>query len=123
LRTYCIGSIRIRHPGREGNAGSLTAGDRIELLESDVALDRRHPEVDERAPHARKRDQPPAIGVDRARPAGREDERLVGHEADRLHLDEHLRRQFGDHVLVGKAGHYGLTCSQDFLFRHPEVRA
>ena len=62
-------------------------------------------EIDQRPPHARKRDQPAAIGIDRACPAGGEDERLVGHEADRFDLDEHLRRQFGDHLFVGKAGH------------------
>ena len=71
----------VGHPGGERNAGRLAAGDRVELLEADLAHERRRAEIDQRPPHARKRNQPAAVGVDRARPAGGEDERLVGHEA------------------------------------------
>ena len=80
-----VGSIsrRFRHPGGKWNAGGLAASHQIELLEPDVALDLVFgAEVDQRrTPHARKRDQPPAIGIDRARPARRENKGLVGHEA------------------------------------------
>ncbi len=44
----------VRHPGGKWNAGRLAAGDRIELLEADIAFDRFGAEVDQRPPHARK---------------------------------------------------------------------
>src|SRR5580704_5392655 len=72
----------VGHPGRERNARGFPAGDRIELLETGIAHDCRRAEIDQRLPHARKRDQAPTIGIDRARPARRIDERLIGHEAD-----------------------------------------
>src|SRR5262249_15058355 len=68
--------------------------------------------IDQRPPHSGKRDQPAAVGVDRARPSGREDERLDGHELNRSHLQQHFRGEIGDHLLVGKsdAGHESALC-------------
>src|ERR1700722_17988367 len=59
----------IRHPGGEWNASGLAAGDGVELLEADVAQDRRHAKINQRTAHARKRNKAPAIGINRTRPA------------------------------------------------------
>jgi hypothetical protein len=90
-------------PGGERDAGGLAARDRVELLEACVTHEGGGGEIDQRLTHAREGDQASAVGVDRARPARREDERLVAHKADRLDLEQHLGRELGHHFLVGKA--------------------
>jgi hypothetical protein len=93
----------VGHPGRERDAGRLAARNRIELLEPGIAQDERGAKVDERAAHARKRDEPAAIDIDRARPTRGEDEGLVGREAHGLHLEQHLGRHLGHDLAVREA--------------------
>ena len=92
----------VGEPGRERDARGLAARHRVELLEADIALHGRDPEIDQGLPHARERDQPPAVGVDRARPTRGEDEGPVAHEAHRLDFEQHLGRQLGHHLAVGE---------------------
>src|SRR5262249_20377105 len=58
----------IGHPRRKWNARRLAAGNCVEFFETDIAEDRSHAEIDQRPPYARKGNEPPAIGIDRARP-------------------------------------------------------
>src|SRR5262249_23357658 len=77
----------IRHPSGERNSSRLATGDPVELFEANLAHERRHAKINQLLAHARKGDKPPAVGIDRARPARRIDERLVGHEADSIHFE------------------------------------
>ena len=88
LRTYCIGSIsRSAIQAANGMPAVSPPATASNCSKPTSRSTRRRAEIDQRPAHPRKRDQPAAIGIDRARPAGGEDERLVGHEADRLDLD------------------------------------
>src|SRR5258708_3618263 len=87
-------------PGGVGNAGGLAAGDDVELLETDVAHQRRLGEVDELPAHAGIEDQLAAVDVHRARPARGEAEGLVFVEQHRLHFEQHLGGGLGDERLV-----------------------
>src|SRR5215831_3288819 len=75
----------IRHPSGERNSGRLAAGDPVELFEANLAHQRRHAKINQLLANAWKGNKPSAVGIDRARPARRIDERLVGHEADGIH--------------------------------------
>src|SRR5207344_1521323 len=92
------------HPGGEWDSRLFTARDAVELLEPRLAEQGLNAEIDQRGACAREGDQASAVGIDRTGPTGGEDEGLVRHEADRLHLDERLRREFGHYRLVGKRG-------------------
>ena len=59
-------------------------------------------EIHQRRAHVGKRHQPARVVVDRARPAAREDERLVAHEAHRAGVEIHPRGQLGDGFPVEK---------------------
>ena len=87
-------------PGGERDAGGLAPGDGVDGFEPDLADDRRGGEIHQGLAHPRKRDQPAAIDIDRARPARGEPIGIVGAEAHRLDLDQHPRRHLGDQRLV-----------------------
>ena len=91
-------------PGREGNARCLAAGDAIERLVADIAGDHLRGEVHQSVAQPRVGDDLAAVDIDRARPAGREDERLLGIEVDRLDLQHHTGGLLGDRLLVGRRG-------------------
>src|SRR5262249_33187990 len=93
----------VGHPGGERNAGGLATRDRIELLEPGLAHDGGGGEVDQRRAHARKRDQPAAVGVDRACPAGCKAARPLPQEPPRGHPEQLLALVVGPPFLVGKA--------------------
>ena len=94
-------------PGGERNAGGLAARHRVDLAAADVAGDGVDGEIHQRRAHVGKRDQPARVVIDRARPAGREDERLVGHEAHRAGVEIHARGQLGDGLFVEEMGVHG----------------
>ena len=99
--------------GGERNARRLTAGDGVETLEPDVALDGRNGEVDQGPTDPGEGDQLAAIDVDGAGPARGENERLGGVEVDGLHLEQHFRGEFGNQSPFGegaKSGHSRHPC-------------
>ena len=91
---------RIGDPGRERDAGGLAAGDGVDALEADLLDDFRRGKTHQRAAHARIGNQLAAIDVDRARPAGGENERLVLAEMHGLHLEQGFGGHLGDQIAV-----------------------
>jgi hypothetical protein len=92
----------ISHPGGERNSCRFPARDCVDLFAPDIAFDRVNCKAHQGRAHIRKRHQPARIVVDRARPAAREDERLVAHEAHCTGVEVHPRGKFGDGFLVEK---------------------
>src|SRR5215475_4665026 len=121
----------ISHPGRERNSGGFSAGHRIDLFAPDIAFDRMNRKTHQGRAHVGKRHQPAGIVVDRARPAAREDERFVAHEADGTGVEVHPRGKFGDGFLVEKLVGGHVDCgplalgryvkAQNLLRRHAAV--
>ena len=62
----------------------------------------RDAEIDQRVAHARKRDRPAAIGVDRARQPEVKMNGLSAVESDGLDLEQHLGGEFRDVFLSAK---------------------
>ena len=94
----------VRDPSRIGNAGSLAARDYVERLVTDVAFDRCHGEIEQALAQARVGDDLAHVRVDRARPAGREDEGLVRVEQHRLHFQQHFRGLLREELLFDGGG-------------------
>ena len=92
----------VGEPGRVGDASRLAAGDDVEPLIADLALDRRHREVDEPRAQARIGDDLAHVGIDRTGPARGEDERLFRVEQNGLHFDQHFRGLPRDDLLFGR---------------------
>ncbi|CAD9227132.1 hypothetical protein BCEN4_630017 [Burkholderia cenocepacia] len=90
----------VRDPGRERDAGRLAARHRVDLLEADVARDRRFRHFHQRTAHARIRDQLAAVDIDGACPAGREDERFFGIEVHRLHFEQDFGGRIRDRLTI-----------------------
>ena len=95
-------------PGRERDAGGLAARDRVEALIADLPQDGGGGVVHQLPAQARIGDQLAAVGVDRARPAGREDEGLFRAHMDRPDLEHHARDATADRVPGGQGGGGGL---------------
>jgi hypothetical protein len=103
LRTYCIGRpSRSAIHAAYGIPAVSPPGHDVELLEACVPGERRDREFAELAADSRIEDQLAAIDVDRARPARREDEGLVGGEQHRLDFEQHAGGGTGDEGAVGR---------------------
>src|SRR5438034_3933230 len=89
-------------PGGIRDAGRLAAGDDVELLEAHVVRQGGGGEVNQLAANAWIEDELAAVDVDRARPAGGKNERLVFEKQYRLDLEQHPGRDLGDERLVGE---------------------
>jgi len=86
----------IGDPRGVGNPRGFSARDHVELLESGVAGERGGGEVNQLAADAWIKDELAAVDVDRACPAGGEDERLVLGKQHRLHFQQHPGGGRGD---------------------------
>src|SRR5690606_12385632 len=104
---------------RERHARDLAARDNIDRLVADVGHDAPDRQLDDRVPRERKRDQPLAVDEDGARPAGREEERLVGAEQHRARIEQDLRGQLGEIVARGVGG--GNHGSDSVTVRRPLI--
>ncbi len=78
---------------------AFAAGDRVQAVEADRALDGLDRHIHQLGARARERDQPPAIAIGRRRPARGEDIGLGDVEMDRLGFDQNAGCGFRDLVL------------------------